>query len=92
MVLRIYYTDRYQRQDLGISRASKGLYNRLAKQFGVHIETIKKIVLMRENQYGRPRRKRYPGIELKSIKRNVKNRKANRHGTPADADPTPGEE
>jgi hypothetical protein len=87
LILRIYYTDRYQRRDLGLQRATPGLYDRLARQFGVSREVIKKIVSIRENQYGWPRRKRFPSIALKSIKRNVKNRKANRYGQSNPAPP-----
>lgn len=74
MILRIYWTDRYQRRMLGYIRGTIGIRNRLARQFGVSIETIKKIVGIKHNQHGRRRRNRFKTISLASIQSGVKER------------------
>lgn len=81
MILRIYWTDRYQRRMLGYIRGTIGIRNRLARQFGVSIETIKKIVGIKHNQHGRRRRNRFKTISLASIQSGVKERLRKR-GTP----------
>lgn len=70
MILRIYWTDRYQRQALGYIRGTIGIQTRLANQFGVSNEVIKKLVAIRN----RKRRQRFKSIGLRGIQRGVKKR------------------
>lgn len=74
MILRIYWTDRYQRQAIGFNRCTPGIRERMAKQFDVSVEVIKKLVGIRHNQHAQPRRRRFRTISLKSIQRHVKER------------------
>lgn len=74
LILRIFWTDRYQRRALGFNRSTIGLLPRLAKQFDVSTEVIKKLVGIKHNQYGCRRRQRFKGIALGSIQRHVKRR------------------
>lgn len=73
MILRIFYTDRYQRQAKGKTMGTPGLRGRLAKQFDVSPEVIKKITGLKDNQHGQKRRVRFSGIAIKTIKRRVQN-------------------
>lgn len=70
MILRIYWTDRYQRRVIGLNRCTPGIRERLAKQFDVSIEVIKKVVGVKHSR----RRLRFKTISLKTIKRNVQTR------------------
>lgn len=79
MILRIYWTDRYRRRKLGL-RSTTGLKPRLAREFDVSIEVIKKIVAIKHNQHGRRRRQRFKTIALKTIQRNVQKREERRDG------------
>jgi hypothetical protein len=81
MIYRIYWTDKYQRHAAGFTRTTRGIFERLGKTFGVSTEVIRQIAKLRDNQHGKPKRERFPTIALKSIRRNVKNRKANRYGS-----------
>lgn len=74
MILRIYWTDRYQRRALGFKRCTHGTRERLAKQFDVSVEVIKKVVSIKENQHRRQRRQRFKTVALKTIKRHVQER------------------
>jgi len=74
MILRIFWTDRYTRKAAGLSTTTRGLRGRLAKQFGVSEEVIKKITYIKKNQTGAKRRTRYKTIALGSLQRNVKAR------------------
>lgn len=74
MILRIYWTDRYQQQALGFNRCTPRLRERLARQFDVSVEVIKKIVGIRHNQNSRRRRVRFKTIKLQSIQSSVKHR------------------
>lgn len=85
MILRIYWTDRYQRQAIGKS-TTLGLRQRLAKQFDVSVEVIKKIISIKHNQHGQRRRRRFRTISLKSIQRSVKQRLRQR-GVPIEKRP-----
>lgn len=73
MILRIYWTDQYQCRMRG-QRTTPGLRIRLARQFDVSVEVIKKVISIRHNQYGGSTRNRFKTIALKSIQRHVKNR------------------
>jgi hypothetical protein len=79
MIVLIYYTDLYQRRELGLTRCTTGLRPRLAKQFGASIETIKKIIGMPHNG-SRKRRKRFPGIALSNIQNSARKRVRQRNG------------
>jgi len=74
MILRIIWIDRYQRAAQGKSCGTVGLRDRLAHRFGTSPEVIKKIAGLKHEQYGKRRRKRFPGIALKSIQRHAQNR------------------
>ena len=80
MILRIYWTDRYQRRAQGFVRGTPGLRQRLDKQVGVSEEVIKKTVGIKPNEYGRPRRDRFPSIALGSLKRHVQHRLRHHYG------------
>lgn len=58
LILRIYWTDKYAREAYGFKRSTPGIRNRLAKQFGVSYEVIKKIVAMKSNEHRQVRRRR----------------------------------
>lgn len=73
MILRIYWTDRYQRRALGFTRCTLGIRERLAKQFNVSVEVIKKVVGIK-HQRGLIRRQRFNTIALHSIQSSVKKR------------------
>lgn len=79
MILRIFWLDRYQRRALGFNRSTIGLRARLAKQFDVSPEVIKKLVGIKHNQYGYRRRVRFKSIALGSIQRHVKKRLRHRN-------------
>ncbi len=68
MILRIYWTDRYRRQAIGLVRSTRGLRGRLAKQFGVSEDVIKKTVEMRDNK----KRNRFKSIKVQNVKATVK--------------------
>lgn len=82
MILRIYWTDKLQRREIG-KRCSRGLLNRIAKQFGVSVHVIKKITDMTDAV----RRRRFASIRVRDIKYDVqhhlKRRKERNHGTHA---------
>lgn len=73
MILRIYWTDRYTRLARG-KRTTPGLRVRLARQFDVSVEVIKKLISIKHNQHGQLRRARFKTVSLPSIQRNVKRR------------------
>lgn len=70
MILRIYWTDRYQRRALGCVRGTLGIRTRLAHQFDVSIEVIKKVVAINHSQ----RQNRFKTISLKDVQRGVRKR------------------
>lgn len=86
MILRIYWTDLYQRRALGFKQPTRGIRERLARQFDVSIEVIKKVVTIRHNQHGRPRRQRFKTISLKTIQRRVKSH-LHQRGIPVEKHP-----
>lgn len=73
MILRICWTDRYQRRAEGFNRCTPGIRERLARQFDVSVEVIKKVMGVRHNRQDR-RRSRFKTIALKTIQREVKER------------------
>lgn len=79
MILRIYWTDQYARRKQGL-RTTPGLRVRLAEQFEVSVEVIKKVISIKHNQHGRRRRVRFKTIALKSIQRHVRKREDRRNG------------
>lgn len=74
MILRIYWTDRYTRRARGKLGTTLGLRIRLAQQFDVSVEVVKKVISIKHNQYGWPRRNRFKTVSLLSIQRTVKRR------------------
>lgn len=66
MILRIYWTAKYQRESQGFHRADWGIKYRLAKQYGVSIDVIKHIVRMKESLIYR--RGRFPTVNVNNIK------------------------
>lgn len=72
MILRIYWTDIYLREQKGL-RGTYGLRDRLATRFNTTPEIIKKIVSIKHNSRGK-RRARYPSISLQRIQVHVKHR------------------
>lgn len=83
MILRIYWTDRYQRRALGFTRCTLGIRERLARQFDVSVEVIKKMIAIKHNQHGRQRRQRFKTISLRAIQRQVRKR-LDQHGFPVE--------
>ena len=63
MILRIYWTDKTRRRHAGYNRTTNGMTARLAKQFGVSIEVIRKIVAQRDNR----KRKRFKSVKVEAI-------------------------
>lgn len=74
MILRIYWTDRYTRRAQGLKNATHGMQKRLAQQFRTSPDVIKKVVSIKHNQHGQPRRERYPTVNLRGIQVGVQTR------------------
>lgn len=76
MILQIYWTDRYMRQSIGGDRSSRNLLTRIAKQFGVSVEVIKKVTALKDSA----NRERFPTIRVGDIKRRIRHRLRHHYG------------
>lgn len=77
MILRIYWTDKLQRQRAGYQTSTLGLRARIAKRFNTSEEIVKKIAGMKHRSSKKVRR-RFPSIKLDTLKIGVKRRVAHR--------------
>lgn len=74
MILQIYWTDYYTRKHQGYKACSRGIRERLARKFGTNVEVIKKVISIKHNIRGKPRRRRYPTIALQTLQTKVRKR------------------
>lgn len=69
MILKIYWTDKFQREERGF-QASKGILDRIGVRFGVSKEVVKKIIGIKpQSKY-----RRFKYVDARMIKRSMKER------------------